>query len=236
MGAPRCLRIGDPPPPPLQTWSASFSAAGVRLAVGARILDPLWPDLRTRPGATLTAAEEGLAPGVTGGLALCWGPGRVPPPQLGIQPLSPCAYLPFPPPSRWAPCCYGERLWTARDRDGWAHRTFLGGGCPDTLVGAGTPVRPLLPVTIGNSGWKGLQLSQTQCREAQEGGCPHDLSGTPHWTASQTLCSLPAVWDGAWQIDYTDGVATRDPGLIAVILEARLGPWVSGTTRLGRRI
>ncbi|KAJ1114219.1 hypothetical protein NDU88_002458 [Pleurodeles waltl] len=157
-------------------------------------------------------------------------------PPLGIQSLSPCAYCLPPAGGPLGATGRGCGPLGATTEDGWAHRTFLGGGYPDTLVGAGTLACPLLPVTIGSPGRKGLQLSRVQCQGAWEGGCPHDLSSTPRWTTSQTLCSLPAAWDGAWQIHYTDGVATRGPGLIAVILEARRSPRGSGTARLGRHI
>ncbi|KAJ1198693.1 hypothetical protein NDU88_002532 [Pleurodeles waltl] len=228
----------SPPPPP---WSALFSAAGTRLAVGARILGPLWSAFRTTHGAALRAAEEGLAPGIIGGPALCWVPGGVLPSPLGVLLLSPSACL--PPPAWRTPCCYGERLWTAGGSDGGQM------GTSDspwhwvplwrkvyTFVEAGAPACPLLPMTFGSPGWKGLQRSRAQCRRVQEGGCHHGQSGTPCWAAAQTLCSLPAALDGAWQIHYTDEVATRGPDFIAVILEARWGPRASGTPRLGRHM
>ncbi|KAJ1215982.1 hypothetical protein NDU88_003588 [Pleurodeles waltl] len=71
---------------------------------------------------------------------------------------------------------------------------------------------------------------------AQEGVCHHGQSGTPHWAASQTLWSLPAALEGAWQTCYTDRVETQDPGFSAVILEVRWGPWGSCTIRLGQRM
>ncbi|KAJ1137208.1 hypothetical protein NDU88_003621 [Pleurodeles waltl] len=94
VGAPNAYTSAAPPPPP---WSALFAAAGARLAVGARTLGPSWSAFWTRPGTVLRAAGEGLAPGIIGGPALCWGPSGAPPPTpSGVLPLSPCA---CPPPS-----------------------------------------------------------------------------------------------------------------------------------------